>query len=91
MTCSYAKEFSASAFTDVENTFICEYLPLSSGDSVKVYLYGLFLCQSPERDATTEQIAKELNIDQATVIDCFTYWEEFGLVSVLSKEPLIPT
>ena len=50
MTCSYAKEFSSSAYTDVENTFISEYLPVSTGDSVRVYLYGLFLCNHPEQD-----------------------------------------
>ena len=47
MTCSYSKEFSASAFTGVENAFVTEYLPIASGDAVKVYLYGLFLCQNP--------------------------------------------
>jgi phosphoenolpyruvate synthase/pyruvate phosphate dikinase len=50
MTCTYSKEFSISGFTDVENAFISEYLPVSSGDAVKVYLYGLFLCQNPKLD-----------------------------------------
>lgn len=87
MTCTYSKEFSAAGFTDVENAFISEYLPVSSGDAVKVYLYGLFLCQNPKLDQPLEEIAKNLAMTETEVIDCFYYWEEFGVVSVLSKEP----
>ena len=88
MTCSYSKEFSSSAFTDVENVFITEYLPISSGDAVKVYLYGLFLCQNPKYDASIEEIAKTLNLTEERILGCFEFWEEFGLVSILTKEPL---
>lgn len=87
MTCSYSKEFSTASFTDVENAFICEYLPFSSGDTVKVYLYGLFLCQNPKFDQSLSEIAKVLNMQESAVADCFSYWEELGLVNVLSKEP----
>lgn len=88
MTCSYSKEFSNSAFTDVENAFITEYLPVSSGDAVKVYLYGLYLCQNPKLDQPLSEIAKTLSMTENAVIDCFEYWEEFGLLCVLTKEPL---
>lgn len=88
MTCSYSKEFSLVTTTDIENTFITEYLPISSGDTVKVYLYGLFLCNNPELDKSLEEIANTLQLSEDAVLDCFTYWEEFGLVSVLSKNPL---
>lgn len=88
MTCSYSKEFSSSTFTDVENLFICEYLPVSDGDAVKVYLYGLFLCQHPEYDQELGDIARTLKMSEGKIIDCFKYWEEFGLLSVLSENPL---
>ena len=87
MTCSYSKEFSASSFTNVENVFIYEYLPISSGDAVKVYLYGLYLCQNQNIDKSLSDIAKTLNLDEETVVDCFTYWEEFGLLNIVSREP----
>lgn len=87
MTCSYAKEFSKSAFTDVENAFINEYLPESTGDAVKVYLYGLFLCQHPEQDKGLDDIASTLNMSADSVKSCFMYWEEFGLLSIVSIEP----
>ena len=88
MICSYSKEFSNAGFTDVENAFINEYLPVSSGDAVKVYLYGLFICQNPKFDLSLTEFAKTLDMDEEKVLSCFNYWEEFGLVSVLSKTPL---
>lgn len=87
MTCSFSKEFSSSAFTDVENAFITEYLPVSSGDAVKVYLYGLFLCQHPEKDQSLSEIANFLKMSEDSVKDCFTFWEEFGLLSIVSSQP----
>ena len=87
MTCSFSKEFSASAFTDIENSFITEYLPIASGDTVKVYLYGLYLCQHPENDMPISSIANTLKMDEKAVKDCFTFWEEFGLLTVLSNDP----
>ncbi len=88
MICSYSKEFSVAGFTDVENAFINEYLPVSSGDAVKVYLYGLFICQNPKFDLSLAEFAKTLDMEEEKVLNCFNYWEEFGIVSVLSKSPL---
>ena len=88
MICSFSKEFSSNSFTGIENSFITEYLPLADGDAVKVYLYGLFLCQHPEKDQSLEELASTLNMDEQTVCKLFSYWEEFGILSVLSKEPL---
>ncbi len=87
MTCSFSKEFSLSSFTDIENSFITEYLPIASGDTVKVYLYGLFLCQHPECDMPLSSIAQNLKMQEKDVRDCFSFWEEFGLLSVLSNDP----
>ncbi len=88
MSCSYSKDFSASSFTGVENTFINEYLPSASGDYVKVYLYGLFLCQNPLVNKSLKDIADYLSLSEEMVLEAFTYWEDFGAVTVLSKEPL---
>ena len=88
MTFSFAKEFSNTGFTNVENTFIREYLPMSSGDAVKVYLYGLFLCKNPDNSLTIEDFSNTLNISVDEIFNILSYWEEFGVLSVLSKEPL---
>ena len=88
MTFSFDKEFSAAQYTSLENGFILEYLPQASGDAVKVYLYGLYLCANPQQNSDLKDIASALSLSEETVLDCFTFWEEFGLVTVLSKEPL---
>lgn len=87
MICSYSKEFLQSAYTGVENSFIKEYLKEAPGDAVKVYLYGLYLCANPEVSDGLKEFAGALNLSEDTVKDCFLYWEEFGLVSVINKDP----
>ena len=88
MTCSFAKEYSSSSYTGIENEFIITYMPLAQDKSLKVYLYGLFLCSHPEQDKNILEIANTLQITEQDVIDAFDFWEEFGLLSVLSKSPL---
>ena len=85
--CSYSKEFAAVNFTNVENAFLYEYLPEATGNAVKVYLYGLFLCQNADFDIDLTSFAKELKLTADEVTDAFTYWEEFGLVTIVSREP----
>ena len=46
MTFSYSKEWNGTGYTNVENPFILEYLPEADGIAVKVYVYGLFLCNN---------------------------------------------
>ena len=43
--CSFSKD-NESAYTIVENKFITHYLPEADGFAVKVYLYGLYLCEN---------------------------------------------
>lgn len=85
--CSYSKEYSASNSTTIENVYIYEYLPQATGDAVKVYLYGLFLCQNAEFDIDAAAFAKELSLTEEQVKDAFVYWEEFGLCTVISNDP----
>ncbi|MBO4251079.1 MAG: DnaD domain protein [Clostridia bacterium] len=87
MICSYSKEFLQTAYTGVENSFIKEYLAEAPGDAVKVYLYGLYLCANPDTTDELAEFAKALNLSEETVKDCFLYWEEFGLVAVISNDP----
>ena len=88
MICSFSKEFSASANIAVESSFIRKYLTEAPGDAVKVYLYGLYLCSFPAADCSAREFAAAVGLDEATVTDCFFYWEECGLVSVIEKNPL---
>lgn len=87
MICSFSKEFSQNAYTGVENSFIKEYLAEAPGDAVKVYLYGLYLCANPTACDGLKEFAAALKLSCETVSDCFNYWEEFGLVSIIEKDP----
>ncbi|MBQ7373438.1 MAG: DnaD domain protein [Clostridia bacterium] len=84
--CSYSKDFNNSAHTLVDNKFIDMYLPIATGDAVKVYLYGLLACNLGD-EITLESFAKQLNIDLEEVKNCFKFWEEFGVLNVLTEEP----
>lgn len=85
--CSYSGEFTRNMFTAVENQFITKYLPQANGDAVRVYLYGLYLCQC-EADFDAESVAKLLKLPVSRLTEIFGFWEDCDLVHVLSREPL---
>ncbi len=84
--CSFSGDYDKTGVITVETPFITEYLPDSSGDSVRVYLYGLFVCKA-ERDISLAEFSTALNLSEAEVKDCFKFWEEYDLVAILCDEP----
>lgn len=84
---AFSKGFTANMFTAVENQFITKYLPQANGDAVRVYLYGLYLCQCAE-DFDAEACAKLLGMSKEKLAEIFGFWEECDLVHVLSRDPL---
>lgn len=84
--CSYSKEFLTTSFTSVENQFITKYMPQSDGLPVKIYLYGLYLCQSAQ-ELDLKQFSALLKTDEETIQNAFLFWEDYDLVRVLSKNP----
>ncbi len=84
--CSFSKDFLNSEHTLVDNKFIDMYLPIATGDAVKVYLYGLFACKQDE-EITLDKFAKQLNLPEEEVKNCFKFWEEFGVLNVLTEDP----
>ena len=84
---AFSKDFSSNMFTSVENQFITKYLPQADGDAVRVYLYGLYLCQvAGDFDAAT--CAKLLKLSEQKLVEIFSFWEECDLVRILSRSPL---
>ena len=79
---TFSKAFTANMFTSVENQFITKYLPQANGDAVRVYLYGLYLCQCAE-DFDAEACAKLLGIPKESLTEIFGFWEECDLVHIL--------
>lgn len=85
--CSFSKDFSGNTTTQVHNAFITEYLTNASGDAVKIYLYGLYLCTNSAVDMDIDKFAAELDLSTDVVKDCFLFWEEFGILTIISEEP----
>lgn len=82
--CSYSKEFSLSSYTNVENQFINKYMASADGDAVKVYIFGLYLCQNIQGEYTLAEAARALNMPEERIIDLFRFWEDFDLLEILS-------
>ena len=86
--CKYSTEYVANNKTEIDNIFLNDYLPSAPDNAVKVYLYGLYLCASNASDNSIEKFSKHLNLDEDEIIACFSYWQEEGLVQILSTHPI---
>ena len=84
--CSFSNEYAKNGVVSLDNTFITDYLPEAEGDAIRVYLYGLYACNS-NADLSLESFASTLGLEQTEVIDCFRFWEEYDLVTIISEDP----
>ncbi len=85
--CSFSKD-TDNAYTVVENKFITKYLPEADGFAVKVYLYGLYLCENTGTDFSAESMAEVLKTTPEEIENAFAFWEDYDLVEILAKTPL---
>ena len=86
--CSYSSKLSTEGYTVIDNNFFNEFLPQATGDDVKVYLYGLTLCNTHSDDGNSlDTICKVLSLTEEQVLNAFDYWQTMGLVQVVSKNP----
>ncbi len=85
--CNFTKENATSGKLLIDNLFVSNYLPELNEEAVKVYLYGLYLCQNSSLDFDVYKMASNLNLSADQVIDNFKYLEEYGLVLIVSKNP----
>lgn len=87
--CKFSSEVVANNKIELSNAFVKEFLPQANSECVKVYIYGLFLCNNPANtDNSLESFARMLNMTEDDVISAFYYWQEVNLVQVLSVEPI---
>lgn len=84
--CTFSKDFD-NAYTIVENKFITKYLPEADGFAVKVYLYGLYLCENAQHEFGVKSMAEVMNAPEEKIRQAFAFWEDYDLVQILSKEP----
>ena len=87
--CSFSKEKITNSSTVLDNRFISTYLPEANGDAIKIYIYGLFVCQESDSDISFDKFCNDVKLDKDVVSDCFRFWEELGIVNVLSEDPFI--
>ena len=86
--CEFSSEIISSTTTQIDNLFLSDFLPNANGDYVKVYLYGLYKCQSG-KDNDLDSFARSLDMDKEDVISIFYHWQELGLVNVINVEPIM--
>ncbi len=86
--CSFSKDNNKLGKTFVDNQFIANFLPEAPAEAVKVYLYGLYLCQNTENTTSDiSEFSEALGLDKQSVINYFKYWDDFGVLSITSSEP----
>lgn len=86
--CTFSSRLAMDGFTVIDNVFLNEFLPGATGEDVKVYLYGLNLCSNPNSDDNSlDTICKVLSLTEEQVIKAFSYWQEMGLVQLVSTNP----
>lgn len=84
----FSSDFLMETFTLVDNLFINEHLPYCDEKQIKVYLYGLYLCNNPPIDNSLKTLCSRLNMTENEIISAYTYFEDMGLCQIISKEPL---
>ena len=85
--------FSPSYNTDnkilLDNIFIKEFLPKAPDLCVKAYILGLSKCaNADDNENTLKYFAETLNVCEEDIVSLFKYWEDKGLVQVLSTDPI---
>ncbi|MEG1508924.1 MAG: DnaD domain protein [Clostridia bacterium] len=84
--CSYDNNYLKEQYTLVENNFINDFMAEASGDSVKVFLYGLYACAG--ECESFEQFCNNLNMSAQRVTDAIHYWVDLGLIKIVNQQPL---
>lgn len=87
--CSMSSQAIIKDKISVDNLFIHSFMPSAPENAVKVYLYGLYISQTPtSQDNSIESFAKHLGLSAIEIEDCFHYWKKEGLVNILDTNPI---
>ena len=87
--CKYSSSYIINDKTVVDNMFINNFLPDAPDLCVKVYLMGLSKCaNSVAPDNNITNFANVLNVTEQDVINAFNYWQEQGVVQIISTNPM---
>lgn len=84
--CNYSADSHSGSFLVIESAFINDYLPQAPDSCIKVYLYGLHLCSSPNSSLNSiENMMHTLSMTAGDIKDAFLYWQGEGLVQILEN------
>lgn len=85
--CKLSSEFNNNSFTQIENVFIKEFLPNINPLALKVYMYGLYLCQNGIEHTITDFV-ETFNLSEDDVVSLFKSLEELNLVDCIDIDPI---
>lgn len=85
--CQFSTSKKVKNFTEVSNIFFSDYMKDAPDNFVKIYLYGLYLCQNPDRNNSLEQFVKYFDLSKEDIFGAFAYWQEAGLVKIVELDP----
>ena len=86
--CKFSSESKLSTKTSIDNIFFETYLLSIPDTTLKVYLYGLYLCNIENETCNTlEYFSKELGLSEDDILSCFLYLQEENLVQILNCKP----
>lgn len=86
--CKFSPSFNLNNKVIVDSAFITDFLPKAPDLAVKVYLMGLNKCSADDENNTLEYFATILKVSEDDIVALFRYWEDMGLVQVLSTNPV---
>ena len=87
--CKFSSSYQTKNQTLIDNLFITDFLPKAPDLCVKAYLLGLYKCNNADdNENSLEFFSKTLKVCEEDVVSLFRYWEDMGLVQVLSTNPI---
>lgn len=87
--CKFSDNFFIKNKTAVDNSFIALFLPHLPPVVVKVYVYGLYLCENPHSDDNSlQKMAKVLNLSESEIVESFKILEAEKLVQILNLDEM---
>ena len=86
--CKFSPSFNLNNKVIIDSAFITDFLPKAPDLAVKVYLLGLNKCSADDENNTLEYFVTTLKVCEDDIVSLFRYWEDMGLVQVLSTNPV---
>ncbi|MBR4270070.1 MAG: DnaD domain protein [Clostridia bacterium] len=84
--CKFATEFMTKSYTVIDNLFFNRFLISTPPKHISIYLYGLYICEQLE-ELDLARFSQNMGYTQDEIIESFEYWQEQGIVRIVSDSP----